>query len=188
MTSQHEEKEARYFGAERGVVVSNADPLEIGRVKVRLPGLHDETDWMLPLGGGSAQRGVWHIPKVGADVTIWFHRGDPNGYGFYLPGNWGTAEAPSFIKNDATITPETAPQLTGVEDDRYTAVLDNRDGVQRAVVTDKVSGDFIELDGKLRRVTVKATGTVSITGGQVVITGARVVINGRVIAPFGGPI
>lgn len=188
MASDKETPEPRYYGQENGVVTANADPLMIGRVKARIPGLHDETEWLLPYGGGSKQRGKWQVPKVGADVAIWFHRGDPHGNGYYEPGNWGRIEAPTFISGDPTVTPATAPLIAGVEDDRYYVVIDNRPGVQRAALVDKVSGDKVELDGKLRRLNLFCTGTLTISGGQVLINGARVVINGRPVAPFGGAI
>lgn len=193
MPSSHEDTEARYYGAEYGTCVDNADPLMIGRVKVKVPGLIDESEWGFPLaGGGSAQRGRWQVPKVGADVTVWFHRGDPHGNFFFLPGHWGvpsgSSEAPTFIAKDASVTPATAPMLTGVEDDRYYAVIDSRPGKEAARIVDKLTGDKVELDGRRYRCNVSITGTFQIDAGAIVMNASRIVLNGRSIVPFGGPI
>jgi hypothetical protein len=188
MASDKENEEPRYYGEERGTVTRNDDPLMIGRVKARIAGLMEETEWALPKGGGSAQRGRWQVPPVGADVTIYFHRGDPHGYASYDAGNWGSGEAPTFITSDPTVTPEDAWMLSGFEDERFYVVLDSRPGKQAARVVDKVSGDKIELDGNLRRCTVQVTGTVTINAGAIALNGARVLINGRPVSPVGGAI
>jgi len=192
MASDKENEGPRYYGQEHGVVTDNADPLMLGRVKIQVPGLIAETEWALPHGGGSAQRGKWQVPPIGGDVAVWFHRGDPHGHAYYQPANWGTpkgvSEAPTFITKDPTVTPANAWQLSGVETDRYYAVIDDRPGVQAVRIVDKVSGDKIEMDGKLRRMNIVCTGTLTISGGQVLINGARVAINGRPVAAFGGPI
>ena len=186
MSSDREQTDPRYYGPEMAVVSANADPIKRGRVKVRIPGLHEETDWLFPFGGGEANRGTWRIPKVNADVVVWFHRGDPHGHGWYMPGNWGTGEGMTFI--DSSVSAADAPLITGIEDDRYYAVIDNRPHKQRVAIVDKVSGDKIELDGRLRRGNIIVSGTLTLQGGQVLINGARVVINGRPVVPFGGPI
>lgn len=193
MASDKENPEASYPGVEYGSCADNVDPLMLGRIRVRIPGILDESEWGFPIaGGGSAQRGRWQIPKIGADVTVWFHRGDPHGILFYAPGHWGkpggASEAPTFISADPTVTPATAPMLTGVEDDRYYAVIDSRVGHEAARIVDKVTGDKFELDGRRLRINVKVTGTFQVDAGAIVLNGARVVINGRSVVPFGGPI
>lgn len=193
MPSSEERSEAAYDGVEHGTCVNNADPLMIGRVKVRIPGLIDESEWCFPLiAGGSAQRGRWQIPKVGSDVTVWMHRGDPHGNAFYAPGHWGVvggkSEAPTFISGDPTVTPANAAQLTGVEDDRYYAVIDSRPGKEAARIVDKQTGDKFELDGHRMRATIVVTGTLAINAGAIEMTAARILLNGRSVVPFGGPI
>jgi Type VI secretion system/phage-baseplate injector OB domain len=192
MGSDKETEGARYYGEEHGVVTMNADPLMIGRVKIRIPGIIAETEWALPHGGGGKQRGRWQIPKVGARVNVWFHRGDPHGNCWYQPSNWanakGGSEAPTFISADPTVTPETAPLLTGIEDDRYYMVIDARPGKQAARIVDKVSGDKVELDGRFRACNINVTGAVTVTCGEFAVNGARILFNGRAVVPFGGPI
>jgi Type VI secretion system/phage-baseplate injector OB domain len=191
--SDKENAEAAYYGMEQGTVTANADPKLLGRVKIRIPGVIDETDWAFPInGGGSAQRGRWQVPKVGADVSVWFHRGDPHGHVFFAPGHWGlpggASEAPTFIAKDPTVTAATAPLLAGLEDDRYYVVIDSRPGKEAARLVDKLTGDKFELDGRRYRATIQVTGTLSITAGAIEMTAGRILLNGRPVTPFGGPI
>lgn len=194
MASDKETDEPRYYGMELGVVVDDADPKKLGRVKVRVAGIIDETDWALPAanpGGGSAQRGLLQVPPKGADVCVWFHRGDPHGQVFYAGGHWGVpsagTEIPTALKDEG-VDPADASKLATWETERYLLAWDCRRGKERFRVLDKVSGDTVEMDGNKRRVTVKATGTVSIQGGAVDVVAARITLNGRPVSPTGGPI
>jgi len=65
----------RRFGKYRGVVADNGDPLELGRVKVKVPSVLDDgtTPWALP----AAPFGLFAVPPVGAGVWIEFEAGDP---------------------------------------------------------------------------------------------------------------
>lgn len=61
------------------IVTSSADPLKVGRVKVRFPWLHDsvESNWarvVRPYAG--KQRGWFFIPEVGDEVLVAFELGD----------------------------------------------------------------------------------------------------------------
>lgn len=192
MSSHLETTEPRYYGMEYGTVVSNADPKILGRVKIRVPGIIDETDWAFPLGGGSAQRGAWRVPAVGADVAVWFKSGDPHGHCSYLASMWGLpggkSEAPTPISADPTVTAADAHMLTVTETDRYIVTIDDRPGKESLTLTDKASGDRIRMDGNAFRCTIGITGTLQIDAGAVIINGARIVLNGRAIVPFGGQI
>jgi hypothetical protein len=68
-----------YFGKYRGVVTNNVDPMQMGRVRVQVPGVFGAEDtWAmpcvpvnLPKKAGSA------LPEIGASVWIEFEQGDP---------------------------------------------------------------------------------------------------------------
>lgn len=187
MSGSKEEAENRYYGVEDGIVVRNDDPEGLGRVTIRIAGIIEETSWALPLsvGGGSRGRGLFMPPEVGADVAVWFHRGDPHGTPKYLPGHWGRGEQLSPL---ADVPPADVPKIQVLESERWTLTLDNRAGKQALRIRDKVSGDMLELDGVRRRMSLNATGRLQIRGGSVDIVGARVTINGRPVSPTGGPI
>ncbi len=65
---------AGFFGIYRGVVVSTADSLQIGRVQVQVPGVCGTAlAWALPcLPVFSAE-----VPRAGSGVWVMFEEGDP---------------------------------------------------------------------------------------------------------------
>ena len=75
-----EKVEHRHFGKYRGEVVDNADPDDLGRVKVKVPRLtHDEElGWALPAFpyGGASEQGFFAVPDVGASIWVEFEGGD----------------------------------------------------------------------------------------------------------------
>jgi len=101
----------RYYGKYRGVVTSNEDPNNLGRIKAQVPAVSDsEMGWATPstpyAGNGV---GMFFIPPVGANVWIEYEGGDlelPIWSGCF----WDKGEAPAdspdikIIKTDfATI-------------------------------------------------------------------------------------
>jgi hypothetical protein len=76
-----EQVERRFFGKYRGLVVDNADPERLGRLRVRVPsvlGPEVVTGWALPCvpHGGDAGQGFLAIPGRGAGVWVEFEEGD----------------------------------------------------------------------------------------------------------------
>mgnify|MGYP001069224739 CR=1 FL=1 len=76
--------EKKFFGNYRGTVVSDADPLQVGRVKVRVHGFYDDVPddaipWALysdPFMGGQGALGGVFVPDVGSDVWVFFENGN----------------------------------------------------------------------------------------------------------------
>ena len=92
----------RFFGKYEGVVTDSADPLEIGRVRAKVPAvLGDvETGWALPCApfGGGKDRGLLFVPEVGDAVWIEFAAGDPSRpiwSGVYWGAPSGSSEVPT---------------------------------------------------------------------------------------------
>ncbi len=86
-----------YFGKFRGVVTDNQDPLQIGRVRARVPDVtgDQESGWAMPCFpfGGNGM-GFFALPSVGAGVWIEFEHGDPD-YPIWAGCWYGTlAEVP----------------------------------------------------------------------------------------------
>jgi Type VI secretion system/phage-baseplate injector OB domain len=68
-----------FFGKYRGLVTDNQDPLSLGRLKARVPGVlvDVETGWALPAAPYAGDGvGVYTVPAVGAGVWIEFEAGD----------------------------------------------------------------------------------------------------------------
>ena len=69
----------RYYGKYRGRVLDNADPLEMGRVKVEVPAIagNEPLGWALPcLPYAGDGHGVYMVPEVDALVWVEFEGGD----------------------------------------------------------------------------------------------------------------
>jgi uncharacterized protein involved in type VI secretion and phage assembly len=71
----------QFFGKFRGVVTDNSDPLQIGRIRARVPDVmgDQESGWAMPCFpfGGSGM-GFFALPCKGAGVWIEFEHGDPD--------------------------------------------------------------------------------------------------------------
>ncbi len=73
--------ERRFYGKYRGFVVDNADPEQLGRLKLQVPsvlGNEVVTGWALPCMpyGGDVNQGFLFIPEVDAGVWMEFEEGD----------------------------------------------------------------------------------------------------------------
>jgi phage baseplate assembly protein gpV len=180
------------LGLYNGVVTSNADPLKIGRVRVRVPGLIVESDWAFPLALSRGENvGFWQIPKVGADVGVWFLAGDHDRV-FYVPGHCiaprGQSKAPTTIQA-ADVTPDAAAQISVWETEDHVIVLDGRPGAQGFEVRDKITGDGVSYERASMSLSIKSTVAVKIeSSGVVDINALAVTIMGRPVVPGAGPI
>lgn len=86
-----------YFGKYRGEVVNNIDPLQMGRVQVKVPGLLGDAqlNWAMPcMPYGGSGKGFFAVPANGAKVWVEFEKGDPN-HPIYTGCFWGEGEAPA---------------------------------------------------------------------------------------------
>ena len=72
---------APFFGKFRGVVTDIQDPLQIGRIRARVPDVmgDQESGWAMPcFAFGGPGMGFFALPSVGAGVWIEFEQGDPD--------------------------------------------------------------------------------------------------------------
>ena len=86
-----------FFGKYRGKIVTNTDPLNLGRVQVSVPAVLGDgrMSWAMPCvpyaGPGV---GFFALPPVGANVWVEFEGGDPD-YPIWSGCFWGTGEVPA---------------------------------------------------------------------------------------------
>ena len=176
-----------------GHVVDRADPEQLGRVRVRIPGLIEPASaWAFPLGtvgGGSDRRGFFAVPEAGAEVGVLFHQGDVD-HPYYLCGHWGKPGGATEVPSPAReLSNDDVPQVRAFETRRFLLVFDDRAGKETLRIQDKASGDQIELDGAAMGITVKATSALLLQAdGLVRIEGTTIVINGRLVLPGSRPI
>jgi uncharacterized protein involved in type VI secretion and phage assembly len=87
-----------FFGKYRGTVENNLDPMQQGRIQVRVPAVLGDgrLSWAMPCtpyaGPGV---GFFAVPPVGANVWVEFEGGDPD-YPIWSGCFWGTGEAPAL--------------------------------------------------------------------------------------------
>lgn len=137
---------------EIGFVVRRDDPDGNGRVKISVPGVieGESPNWAEPLGmpgGGSAHRGTFDPPAVGATVGVLFRGGDPD-HPFYLCGPYGAPGGTSDVPTGAEV--EGDDRAVAVTEDP--AWLIQRDSttaaaVQRWRVKHKSSSSEIVVEG-----------------------------------------
>jgi hypothetical protein len=101
----------KFYGKYRGMVISNIDPMQQGRLMVQVPdvgGLIPGT-WAMPcVPIAGIQNGMFALPIPGSGVWVEFEQGDPD-YPIWVGGFWGSAaEVPAL----ALLTPPAVPAIT----------------------------------------------------------------------------
>ncbi len=192
----NEEAEFRSYGLKIGVVVDNADPLGLGRVRMRIPHYYEPMGpWAFPLGtagggggtntdGSPTKQGLHIVPKIGAEVGVFFKDGDPD-MPYYLAGHYGIPssgnETPTPV---AALSASDTMKVAAFEFGRYLVVVDDREGHRGLIVQDKLSHDRIEHDGEKMSWAIKGTSLVLIQAdGQITLDAPLITIGGRPVGP-----
>ncbi|HRR48408.1 MAG TPA: phage baseplate assembly protein V [Bacteroidales bacterium] len=148
----------KLLGIYRGVVEDNVDPLEAGRVRVRIFGIHtpqktktalegiptDELLWAEPayglIEGSISNYGVWGVPLQGSHVLVFFENGNilrPI-YFATLPG--GSSSPPTDTLHGFVDPSGTYPDKTGPDFDKGLGIYPHN------VVFHVHGGHVIEVD------------------------------------------
>jgi uncharacterized protein involved in type VI secretion and phage assembly len=179
-----------------GQVTNNADPDQLGRVKVKVPTLSadDETNWAKCVAAGAGKdRGLQLVPEVGDEVLVGFEFGDVN-RPVVLGGLWNTTDSPPLPDaasggevRTRTLTTREGHHLTFVDAPTATITLELK-GSPSALF---ISEDDTHLTGKQKlaitaqeievtaQQALKLKGaSVSITAdGEVAVKGATIKLN-----------
>ncbi len=142
-----EDLDVRFLMTYPGVVVDNADPLGLSRVRVKVAGIFEPyADWATPSGtsgGGSKQRGSYGPPDIGADVTLGFYMADEH-RPWFLAGGWGEGEGSSYT---AGMSAADAALVKVIESAHFLIVIDERAGHEALILTEKASGNLVKVAG-----------------------------------------
>lgn len=161
--------DAIYLATYHGVVVDNADPQTIGRVRVRVPGLIEPASgWAHPRGGagssGARGLGGYDVPPVGASVVVSFLAGNIDAPQY--EGAWhGLDEKHSVVPAD----PKNADKVKVFESARFLIVLNGVGGSEELLVKDKSTGDLISMTPS--KLQVKSSSQVEIDAPSVSVGG-----------------
>ncbi len=197
------------------IVTDDEDPEGLGRVRVKIEGVIANSDWAYPMGGpggGKNRRGTFNVPETGSMVGCYFHQGDPD-YPRYFGGYWGSAaeNADGNIESEVPtrardLPPDERKKVRVFETERWVMIYDDRETPKNSAgeptddgdevngqdtwrLEHKESGDFIEVDGGRRGMTIQATAGIFIrTRGLLDLDGLVVQIAGRKVLRTGGVI
>lgn len=178
-------RDARLLGMVIGVVIDRADPLGLGRVMARVPGLFDQgTPWAKPLtiGGGTRNSGLFFVPEVGADVALWFSHGDPD-EPYYMAAHWGLPDGQSEVPAEAFpegAAAEAEPDNRVIAAPGWRIEIDSTEGQRKLRITNQKTGDNITLDQEANSILIQATTSLQLRAeGEIVLDAPMVTIGGR---------
>ncbi len=152
----------QFFGKYRGLVANNIDPMQLGRIQVRVPAVlgDGQLSWAtpcVPYAGSGV--GLFAIPPIGANVWVEFEGGDPD-FPIWSGCFWGVGEVPAL--------PALA-EIKVFKTDGVTLTLNDLPGV----------GGFTLETLTGQKITVTALG-IEINNGQgavIKLTGPQVSVN-----------
>jgi uncharacterized protein involved in type VI secretion and phage assembly len=147
---------SRFFGRYRGIVVDNADPEHLGRLRVSVPsvlGPDVVSGWATPCApyGGGADHGFLFVPDPGDGVWVEFEEGDlefPIWTGTFWSRPGGESELPR--PDDAGGRPQDAPQDPPTRKiikttKGHTLQFEDADGAEQVTLVEAVSGHVVTL-------------------------------------------
>lgn len=151
--------EGRFYGKYRGLVVDNADPEKLGRLKVQVPSVLGNSvvsGWALPCVpyGGDADQGFLFIPEVGAGVWVEFEEGDlefPIWVGAFWSKPNGESELPKPNKPDGSkesaVQDPVTRKIIKTKAGHTIQMEDNNDGDKaQVIIVEGIKGHVILLD------------------------------------------
>lgn len=191
----------RVAGVAQGTVSNNQDPEGLARVKLRLPwrGADFETEWVriaTPMGG--PDRGVYFLPEVGDEVLVAFDRDDIR-YPYVIGALWSRTDPPpeknSNNNNDIRIIKSRKGHVLKFDDsdpgeilielsDGKKIVIDGTgievdDGSNKVTLDQQAGSVTVEaaqsLSIKAPRITIEASATLDLKGGQSLSANATLV-------------
>jgi len=172
--------QGRVTGVVSGIVSSNTDPDQLGRVKLRLPWRSDEfeTDWarvVAPMAG--KDRGTYFLPEIGDEVLVAFD-GDDIRYPYVLGVLWSKTDPPpdknADSKNSIRLIKTRAGHLLKFDDsDKGAILIQLTDGKKVEINTDGIQIDDgtnkIILDAKAGTVSIEAKQSLSLKAPKIAI-------------------
>lgn len=153
-----EQAESRFYGKYRGIVSDNDDPLNLGRVRARVPEvLHDvQSGWCTPcVPYAGKDRGWFVIPEVDDGVWIEFEGGDPS-RPIWTGSWWGKDDRPKDTNGSA------ATAQTKVFKSAKGLIVDLDDKAETIYVSDSSGSNLLSIAVNAGQVVVQATTSVTV--------------------------
>jgi phage protein D len=179
------------YGFSIGIVTNNEDPLDMGRIKVKLPSLAAdlESDWCRLLSPSAGpDRGFFFLPEVGDEVLVGFMGAQP----VIMGSLWNGKDAPPY-QVDTAVDGGAVVQRAIRSRSGHLILFDDTDKSEMVIIEDKNGNQIVidSADNKLSITTkgdieleakgnfrLKAGGTMDLeASGRLNIKGSRVNIN-----------
>lgn len=152
---------APFHGKFRGVVSDNADPLNMGRIRARVPDVfgENESGWALPaLPYAGKGVGLFLIPPTNASVWIEFEHGDSE-YPIWTGCFWAQGELPAS---------PAAPDMKVLKTDVATITINDSAG-SGGITIETTAGMKIVIDSSSMEITNGQGASIKLSGSQVSI-------------------
>jgi hypothetical protein len=182
----------KYLAEWSGECVANDDPLRLGRIRVRIPGLIEPASaWVFPKGFGGHHYDVPYTQanyaamdppqpdRPGDEVIVTFLGGDPDQlrweYGHGGMPDGVTPEVPEPVK---TMAPEDAPWIKAHDFGNWIIVADDRKATKGIQIIDKTTGEnILEYDGAHQSLRLTSVAGLALAaGGALSLQGLTVTI------------
>lgn len=160
-----------FFGKYRGQVVTNQDPLKLGRVRVKVPSVlgDQEENWAMPaVPYAGPNVGFFMIPPQDAHVWVEFECGDPD-YPIWTGCFWLDANEVPVTSSDQ----QERPQFKVIKTDVGIITMSDRD---ESVTIETAAGMKIFLDRDGIEIDNAHNGTIKFSG-----QGKKISINGNAL-------
>lgn len=175
-----------------GKVIDRSDPDGLCRLRARIPGVMERSQWARPKGGGSKNEGVASVPPLGADVYITFVNGDPR-----MPV-WERADYGVTENGKEVFAEHTDPDVHVIGLGPFRLVIDNRTSEDvtrfaRAKLVKEINGQeediaWIEINED-NSIQVYASSAIGIEADAIInIDSPAVQIKGRKVMAVSRPI
>jgi uncharacterized protein involved in type VI secretion and phage assembly len=163
-------KDSKGYGVVTGQVTNLNDPDNLGRVKVKYPGISNqlESHWarlVNPMAG--AERGFYFLPEIDDEVLIAFEHGDIN-HPYIVGALWSSKDKPPLPNNEAVASGKVNKRMIKSRSG-HTITIDDTSGKEKISIIDKTKNNLISeaditIEGKAN-LTLKGK-TVSIEATQ----------------------
>ena len=186
-----ENKEGKIFGVVAGIVISNKDPENLGRVKIKFPFLSDENEsyWarIATLMAGP-ERGIYFLPEVGDEVLVAFEHGDINAP-YVIGFLWNNKQKPPETNSDGKnnirkIRSRSGHEIIFNDDDTakkekveihtkagHKIVLNDSAGEEKIEIIDKTGSNKIIIDSVKNSISIESNMQLKIKAQTVDIEG-----------------
>jgi uncharacterized protein involved in type VI secretion and phage assembly len=165
----------KYFGKNRGLVINNVDPTQMGRLMVQVPDISGliPSSWAMPCFPVTGkQMGTWWLPQIGAGVWVEFEQGDPD-YPIWS-GCWfgSAAEVPAL----ALVAPPAIPNFVIQTQAQNTIMISDVPGPTGGILLKTTTGAMISVSDVGITISNGKGAVITMTGPTVDINAGALTI------------